>query len=129
MSTAKKTKDQKESLGMRLRQLRMAKGFTQVELAQAIGSSQRMITYYERHDGIPAAPVVLKLAEVLGVTPEEILGIRSGRRAATPDSPENIRLWRKLKQVENLSPAERRDVVRFIEALVERNDLKKQKAS
>jgi transcriptional regulator with XRE-family HTH domain len=119
-----------ETLGERLRRLRKARGFTQTELAQAIGSSQRMITYYERHDGIPAAPVLLKLAETLGATPEELLGIEtSRRRLAAPQSPENLRLWRKLKQVEKLSPPERRDVVRFIEALVERNALKKQKAS
>lgn len=116
-------------MGERLRRLRKAKGFTQTELAQAIGSSQRMITYYERHDGVPAAPVVLKLAEVLGATPEEILGIEKSRRRAEPQTPENLRLWRKLKQVEKLPPQERRDVVRLIEALVERHILKKQKAS
>lgn len=116
-------------MGERLRMLRKARGFTQTELAQAIGSSQRMITYYERHDGVPAAPVVLKLAEVLGATPEEILGIEKSRRRSEPQTPENLRLWRKLKQVEKLSPQERRDVVRFIEALVERSALKRQQAS
>lgn len=129
MSSSRKSSEEKETLGERLRRLRKAKGFTQTELAQAIGSSQRMITYYERHDGVPAAPVVLKLAEVLGATPEEILGIEKSRRRAEPQTPENLRLWRKLKQVEKLPPQERRDVVRLIEALVERHILKKQKAS
>jgi len=118
-----------ETLGERLRRLRKARGFTQTELAMAIGSSQRMVTYYEKHDGIPAAPVVLKLAEVLGATPEEILGLSRPRRRVEPESPENIRLWRKLKQVEKLSPTERRQVLQLIEALVERNELKRQKAS
>jgi transcriptional regulator with XRE-family HTH domain len=116
-------------MGEKLRRLRKARGFTQTELAQAIGSSQRMITYYERHDGIPAAPVVLKLAEVLGASPEEILGLETGRKKTEPESPENIRLWRKLRQVEKLSPLERRQVVQFIEALVERNQLRREKAS
>lgn len=117
-------------MGTRLRRLRKARGFTQAELAEAIGSSQRMITYYERHDGLPPAPVVLKLAEVLSVSPEELLGLRSaGARRREVESPESLRLWRKLRQVEQLSSTERRDVLRFIEALVERNSLRRQKAS
>lgn len=118
-----------ETLGERLRRLRKARGFTQTELAQAIGSSQRMITYYERHDGIPAAPVLLKLAETLGATPEELLGLKRTRQRAEPESPENLRLWRKLRQVERLSPIERRQVLQLIEALVERSELRRQKAS
>lgn len=125
--TAKST-DQ-ESFGARLRRLRKAKGFTQVELAEAIDSSQRMITYYETEDGLPAAPVVLKLAKVLGVTSEELLGIRTNSRKAAPESPENIRLWRRLRQVEKLSPAERRQVLQLIDALVERNSLRKQRGA
>jgi transcriptional regulator with XRE-family HTH domain len=118
-----------ESLGEKLRRLRKAKGFTQAELADAIGSSQRMITYYEKHDGTPAAPVVLKLAEVLSATPEEILGLEKGRRRTEPETPENLRLWRRLKQVEKLSPTERRQVLQLIEALVERSELRREKAS
>lgn len=122
------SENSEENFGARLRRLRKAKGFTQVELAEAIGSSQRMITYYETADGLPAAPVVLKLAKVLGVSNEELLGIRDSRRAQR-DSPENIRLWRRLKQVEKLSPAERRQVLQLIDALIERNALRKQRGA
>ncbi|HEX7708963.1 MAG TPA: hypothetical protein VF701_21080 [Thermoanaerobaculia bacterium] len=69
-----------------------------------------------------------KLAKVLGVTSEELLGIRDSRRVAR-DTPENIRLWRRLKQVEKLSPAERRQVLQLIDALVERNALRKQRGA
>jgi len=119
----------KETLGERLRRLRKARGFTQVELAQAIGVSQPTVAYYETEDGLPGATHVLKLAEVLGASPEEILGLEKGRRKTEPESPENIRLWRKLKQVERLSPTERRQVLQLIEALVERNQLRREKAS
>jgi transcriptional regulator with XRE-family HTH domain len=125
----KKTSPKPDSFGTRLRGLRMAKGFTQVELADAIGSSQRMITHYERHDGLPAAHIVLELANVLGVTPEQILGIKPTARKAAPETPESIRLWRRLKQIEQLSPAERRQILQLIEALVERRTLRREKAS
>lgn len=126
MPRATKSTDE-ESFGVRLRRLRKAKGLTQVELADAIDSSQRMITYYETADGLPSAPVVLKLAKVLGVSNEELLGIRTNSRKVSPEAPENIRLWRRLKQVEKLSPAERRQVLQLIDALVERNSLRKQR--
>jgi transcriptional regulator with XRE-family HTH domain len=117
-----------ESFGERLRRLRKARGFTQTELARSAGTSQRMITHYERHDGVPGGPVVVRLADALGITPEELLGIRQPRRKKTAESPENLRLWRKLRQVESLTPSERRDVLRYIEALVERSQLKKEKS-
>lgn len=119
----------KEPFGARLRRLRKAKGFTQVELAAAIGSSQRMVTYYETHDGVPAAAVLLKMAEVLGVEADELLGIKSVRMRQEPESPENIRLWRKLRQVEQLPPSERRHLLQIIEAMVERHALRREKAS
>ena len=129
--TTKKTTRPKATArpGDRLRRLRKAKGFTQVELAEAIGTSQPMVALYERHDAIPGPHILLKLCEVLDATPEQILGLEQSRSPKVPDSPENLRLWRKLKQVEKLSPQERRDVVRFIEALVERSVLKREKAS
>ena len=116
-----------ETFGARLRRLRKARGFTQIELAAATETSQRMITHYERHDGEPGGPVVLRLAEALGTSPEELLGIRATRRTKNAESPESLRLWRKLRQVEALSPTERRDVLRYIEALVERSQLKREK--
>lgn len=88
-----------------------------------------MITYYEKHNGIPDTPVVLKLAEILSAHARGILELEKGRRRTEPETPENIRLWRKLKQVERLSPTERRQVVQLIEALVERNALRREEAS
>ncbi len=114
-----------ERFGERLRRLRKAKGFTQVELAAAIEGSQRMVSHYETHDGIPAAPVLLKMAELLGLEPDELLGLKNGRRRKQVETPENIRLWRKLRLVEQLPPSERRHLLQIIEAVVERHALKK----
>jgi len=69
----------------------------------------------------------VRLADALGTSPEELLGIRRGRRKKEAESPESLRLWRKLRQVEKLSPTERRDVIRYIEALVERRELKRER--
>lgn len=118
-----------ETFGVRLRRLRKARGFTQAELARALGISQPTVAYYENEDGRPGGDLVLKLSETLGVSPEEILAGQAPRRRGVPETPENLRLWRKLKQVERLSPTERRQVIQLIDALVERSELKRQKAS
>ena len=66
--------------GKRLVALRKARGLTQVQLADAIHSTQRAISYYENEAGYPPAPVVADLALALGVTTDELLGVRpSGR--------------------------------------------------
>src|SRR5437879_10136031 len=101
-----------ETLAERLRRLRREKGLTQAELAQAIGTSQPSIAHYERRGDVPGPHALLKLSEVLGVPPEEILGGKRGRGSKkTRSSPENLRLWRRLKLVETLPPAEQKHVL------------------
>ena len=71
-----KAKDRATEFGARLTTLRKAAGYTQVELATALGTTQRMIAYYEsRAEKAPAA-LLPKMAEVLGVSADEILGIK-----------------------------------------------------
>jgi transcriptional regulator with XRE-family HTH domain len=119
-----------ETFGERLRRLRTAHGFTQQELADAAETSQRMIAYYETHSGTPAAPVLLKIAAALKTKPEELMGLKAEQPAAhAAGSPQNLRLWRKLRRVEKLSPAERRQVLQLIDALLERNALRKQRGA
>jgi transcriptional regulator with XRE-family HTH domain len=60
---------------------------TQVELAEAIGSSQRNISYYESEKGQTPALVLSKIAEALGVSTDEILGVRPTRKEEQGGDP------------------------------------------
>lgn len=120
---------QKETAGERIRRLRTTKGLTQVELAAQIGTSQPTVVEYEREGVIPGPMILFKLARILGVSPEHILGLENARRRQEVDSPKNLRLWRKLRQVETLSPSERRQVLQLIEMLVERKTFSRGKQS
>ena len=84
-----------------------------------------MIAYYETHSGTPAGPVLLRLGRALKVTPDQLLGLTPEPWVAAPSSPQNLRLWRKLRRVEKLPPAQRRTVVRISGALVEGEARKK----
>jgi transcriptional regulator with XRE-family HTH domain len=122
---ARKKHVEAESFGERLRRLREGRGFTQRELAEAAETSQRMIAYYETHSGTPAGPVLLRLARALRISPDELIGLKAEERGAEPSSPQNLRLWRKLKRVEKLPADQRRTVVQLIDALVEGEARKK----
>lgn len=111
------------TLGERLRRLRLEKGYSLRELASVVGTSHRMIAYYEIQGGNPPADVVVKLANALNVSADGLLGLKNASRSSQAQ-PENVRLLRKLRQVEKLPSKDRRSVLQFIDALVERQALK-----
>jgi transcriptional regulator with XRE-family HTH domain len=121
----RKPKNPPASFGQRLRNLRTARGFTQAELAEAIGTSQRMIAYYEAQGGNVSADVIADLATALKVTVDELVLGKNGKATKKKQSPQDLRLMRKLRQVEKLPPKDRRSVLQFIDALVEKETLKK----
>jgi len=59
-------------LGNTLRVARDAKGWTQAELAAAIGVSRKTINTVENGVFIPSTVVALKLAKALGVRVEQL---------------------------------------------------------
>jgi len=105
--------------GERLAALRQARGLTQVQLADKIGSTQRAISRYETIADRAPAPVLAKLAKALGVTTDELLGVKRTRPAKTlTDDPEARRLWKKFQQVMTLPEKDRRAVIRLVNSLV-----------
>ena len=102
--------------GRRLHALRTERGLTQIELAEAIGSSQRAISYYETVADYPPAAVIVDLAKALGVSTDELLGLKNGE--APKESREVRRLRRQLQQILALPDKDRRAIVRMINSLV-----------
>jgi transcriptional regulator with XRE-family HTH domain len=106
-----------ETFGQRLARLRKARGFSQTELGELLGVSQRVMTYYECQSERPPAYLLPRLAEALAVTVDELLGVHPVKE--TP-APRNTRLWRKLRDVEKLPPGDRKAVLKFVDALLVR---------
>ncbi len=105
--------------GERLVALRKARGLTQVQLAEAIGSTQRAISYYENEASYPPAPVVMDLAHGLGVTTDELLGVKKPAKAMQKAmDAETRRLWKKFQQVMTLPERDQRAVTRLLSSLV-----------
>ncbi len=66
----------RSEVGQRLASLRQAKGLTQKQLAKSVGVSQQDIAYWERQAATPRGDVLPKLALILEVSIDELLGIR-----------------------------------------------------
>lgn len=110
--------------GERLAQLRKAAGYTQVELAQELGISQRMVAYYEIPNASPPANLLPKIATALGVSIDTLFG----KPAAEPRLAKkegDSRLRRRLLQIEKLDVAEKRQVLQLLDAFIERGQLKR----
>jgi len=112
----RKPAETREGFGPRLTRLRQARGLTQEELGAAVGLSNRMVAYYERHDAQPPGAVLARLADALRVSSDVLLG-REPMKDGT--SPKTARLLKRLKQVEELPPADQRTVLKLVTALVE----------
>jgi transcriptional regulator with XRE-family HTH domain len=107
------------AFGERLTALRKARGFTQVQLADRIDSTQRAISRYETVADRAPAPVLARLAQTLGVSTDELLGVRHIRPATgLADDPDARRLWKKFQQVMALPEKDRRAVIRLVNSLV-----------
>jgi transcriptional regulator with XRE-family HTH domain len=114
---------QTETLGQRLARIRKERGFTQVELAQKAGTIQAIISDYERSRIRPHAAMVGRLAQALGVTADELLGI-------TPTPPQKAngvsrRILRRMQALEELPAHDQKSILKLIDALVAQREGKK----
>ena len=71
-------------LGEVVQQLRKEKGLSQTELAQKIGKSMRLITYFERGVAGVSLDTLYKIAEALGVSVSELF-IRAEEKFQDPE--------------------------------------------
>lgn len=100
--------------------IRRARGLTQAELGAAAGVSERVVAYYERDDAQPPGAMLVDLAKALGVTTDELLGVKALKEQ--PD-PKAARLVKRLRRIERLPPADQRAVLKFLDALLESKGL------
>jgi transcriptional regulator with XRE-family HTH domain len=106
------------TFGQRLRTLRREHDLTQVQLAKAANTTQRAISYYETDGGFPPAPLVASFAQALGISADELLGIKRTRLAVKPERPNgDRRLWKRFQKMTSLPERDQRAVIRLINSL------------
>ena len=104
------------SFGQRMFALRKARGLTQIDLAKALGTTQRVISYYETGAPLPSASFLVAMAQTLAVTTDELLGARPAK--LKQEKPQRRRLWKRFQRMESLPERDQRAVIRLINSLV-----------
>jgi transcriptional regulator with XRE-family HTH domain len=103
-----------DSIGKRLAHLRKKRGFTQLELAEKIGIAQGFISGYEHGKKRIYDNVLIKIADVLQVTPNDLLGYTD----LETKNFDNLKLWEFTKEISSLEEQNQRSILQVIENFI-----------
>jgi transcriptional regulator with XRE-family HTH domain len=108
-----------ETLGVRIARLRREKDMTQAALAEHLQVSQPMISDYENDVIRLPTDALVQVAEMLGISTDELLGMKTLARAATSsNSIKNRHLFRRMQEIEKLPRRDQEALLRTIEAFI-----------
>ena len=104
----------------RLKTLREARGLTQARLAEHIGVNPRAYNRWERGNFVPQLETLIKLADVLDVTLDELTG-----RAEVQSSPavRNPKLRELYGKMDALTDEDQQALVILMDSLVKRSNM------
>jgi transcriptional regulator with XRE-family HTH domain len=97
----------KESIGERLARIRKERGFTQVEVAQKIGTVQALVSAYETDRLRLSAEMAIRFALALDVSTDELLHPKAKKNSTRKPS---LKVVRRMEEIEKL-PARRQAFV------------------
>ena len=104
-----------ETFGQYLSRLRKSKGYTQVELAEKMGIIQVIISDYERDKLRPYHEMVIRFAQALEVSADELLGLKTPK---TKGNGGSLKILRRMKKIEALPPAQQKVLLRTIDTFL-----------
>lgn len=103
-----------QKFGVHLVALRKAAGLSQNQLADRVGVTQSNISFWEQWDKPPRGEVLPKLAEVLGVSMDELLNFKAPRPKAGPKG----KVLEAFEAVSKLPRRQQEHVLKVVNALV-----------
>lgn len=106
----------KESIGQRIARLRKERGYTQAELSEKIGIIQALISDYERDKLRLHAEMVVRFAQALEVSTDEILGLNGSRK--NEDTKLSLKLLRRSKKIEELPQSQQKTLLKTIDTFL-----------
>lgn len=107
----------RETVAERLVRLRRDRGMTQEDLARELGVTQPNVCDYERGRYVPNATMIVRLAEILGASADELLGLKPMKAKKGAD-PVDTRLWKKFQQVRDLPERDQRAIIRVVNTML-----------
>ena len=114
-----------EPIGQRIARLRKVKGYTQTDLAKELSQgepSERvihnlrvLISDYERNKIRPNYEMVIRLALALGVTADELLGIKQSKNK---NNKPNLKIQKRMKNIEKLPAPQQKTLLKTIDTFL-----------
>jgi transcriptional regulator with XRE-family HTH domain len=101
-----------ETVGERITRLRKERGHTQVSLAKQIGIIQELVSRYERDKLRLHAEMIVRFAQALEVSTDELLGVKGGPDGGDPLPP---KLRRRMEQIASLKPNDQKALLKTID--------------
>ena len=111
----------KETLGQRITRIRKERGFTQVELAERIGTIQTLVCDYEKDRLRLSAEMALRFALALEISVDELLRPKSSK---TVSRQPGRKVLRRLEQIESLPGTQQSVLLKTIDTFLENAALK-----
>ncbi len=103
-----------ETVGQRIARLRKERGYTQIELAERMSIIQGLISDYERDKLRLHGEMVVRFAQALEVTADELLGLNSSKNGIKP----NLKILRRLKKIESLPASSQKTLLKTIDTFL-----------
>ena len=107
-----------ETIGERLARMRKERGITQQEMAELLGTSQPIVSDYERGELRLHGELIMKIAGILGVSGDELLGLE---RVSRSSAVSNRRLARRIQQIDQLPKRDQEALLRTIDAFLSKS--------
>ena len=121
MEDKKSINSNKYSFGAKVRAIRKKKGITQIEFANRVGVTQRVVSYYENDSKNPSIELVEKIAKALEVSVKSLLNFNE----EIPEQASPIRdVQKRLSLIPKLSREEQKYIAQTIDVLAAKHGIK-----
>lgn len=101
-----------KTIGERLTSIRKRHGYTQEQVANKIGIKQALISKYEKDKLKLSADMLLRFAKVLGVSADEILGLKETKEK---DLQPTLKLIKRFNKINFLTPNEQKALLHILD--------------
>jgi len=115
MKTGRPCRAKDNDFGKQLLALREQRGWSQSQLAEAMGVTQGAVARWEKRSVVMSPEQIVQLAQVLKVSVQELLG---EAKVATPEVVPRGRMRRVFVQAGQLPRRQQQKIVEVVEALV-----------
>jgi transcriptional regulator with XRE-family HTH domain len=105
-----------ETVGQRLARIRKQRGHTQVQLAQAMGLIQSLVSDYETNRLNLSAEMAMRFALALDVSTDELLRPKTKNTSATKKT--SLKVVRRMDEIEKLPPRQQALVLSALDSIL-----------